>query len=111
GDPKIDHLDIARDAYVDVVGCEIAVDDAQESTLLVHGPMRGVQAAAGVGEHLERDAQRDALRQLCRLLPQLRKGAALQKLHGDVALAALVSQFWDAYHVWEIDVCRDCRRA
>src|SRR5262249_39504953 len=71
GDAEVDHLDFTGDADVDVVGGEVAMDDAEKPPLLVHRSVSGIQSAARVRENLERYSQGDALGELGGAKPEL----------------------------------------
>ena len=76
GDAEVDHLHLAGDADVDVVGGEVAVDDLQLPTPRVLRPVRGVEPAAGLGEHPQGDAQRNPAG------PSARRSAAARRSCG-----------------------------
>jgi hypothetical protein len=109
GDAEVDDLHLAGDADVDVVGSEVAVDDLQLAPLAVHRAVRGVQPAAGLGEHAKGDAERHAPTALGGRLSELGKAVSLEQLHRDERLGLHVPQVEDADHVRVVDLPGDLR--
>src|SRR5262249_23584343 len=109
GDAEVDYLDFSGHPDVDVVGGEVAMDDAKKTPVLVHRSVSGIQPAARVGEDLERNSEGDALGELSGAKPELGEGAALQKLHRDVGLVFFVAQVQHADDVGMVDLRGDLR--
>jgi hypothetical protein len=95
GDAEVRDLDLALGGDHEVLGGDVAVDDAQRGAVLVALRVRVFEAAADAGDDERAQLVRDLLAQLDVAVHELLNVDAVHELHRDVVLVADAAQLVD----------------
>ncbi len=107
GDAEVDDLDLACHRDQDVLGADVAMDDARELTRPIALGVGGLQALQHLDGEVTRHQRIGPLAAFAQPTQQSRQGMAVDVLHDDEVAAPVLVELEDLHHVWVVQQHRD----